>query len=77
MLALGVLAAGPLAAPAAAQVGHEPTRSPFRDLAYKQDFTLHTGYYVGSKGRAGVAPSGGPMLGVRYDGSSSYFRGPR
>jgi len=55
------------ATPASAQVGHLPGQSPFRDLVYKQEFSLLTGYHAGSEGRAGVAPTGGPLLGVRYE----------
>ena len=44
-----------------------PGRSPFRDLLYKQELSLLTGFHAGSEGRAGVAPAGGPLLGVRYE----------
>ncbi len=65
VLAVAMLIRG--AAPASAQVGHLPGQSPFRDLVYKQELSLLTGYHAGSEGRAGVAPAGGPMLGVRYE----------
>ncbi|MBC7791552.1 MAG: hypothetical protein H7Z74_16515 [Anaerolineae bacterium] len=55
------------ATPANAQVGHLPGQSPFRDLAYKQELSLLTGFHAGSEGRAGIAPAGGPLLGVRYE----------
>ncbi|MGI9078821.1 MAG: hypothetical protein ACR2G6_16065, partial [Gemmatimonadaceae bacterium] len=51
-----------VAAPASTQVGHLPGRSPFRDLVFKQEISLLTGYHAGSEGRAGVAPAGGPLL---------------
>jgi hypothetical protein len=54
--------------PALAQeVGHPPERSPYRDLEYRQEVSLFTGYYVASKDPAGVAPQSGPMVGARYD----------
>ena len=54
-------------APAAAQVGHAPIRSPYVDLEYRQEATLFAGYYDAGKDEAGVAPQGGPMLGLRYE----------
>ena len=59
-----------LAAPLAAQgvdVGHDPERSPFRDLEYKQEATVFGGYYIAGKDPAGVAPRSGPMVGIRYE----------
>ena len=55
------------AVPADAQVGHLPGQSPYRDLVYKQELSLLTGYHAGSEGRARVAPAGGPLVGVRYE----------
>ena len=52
---------------AGAQVGYPPTRSPYRDLVFRQELTAFTGYMSGEKGRAGIAPSGGPVAGVRYE----------
>lgn len=65
--------AAALAAPAGAQVGHAPERSPFVDLDYKQDLTLLTGWYAASKDPAGTANQSGPMVGLRYD---VYLGGP-
>ncbi len=62
--ALAVVA---LPAAARAQVGYPPTKSPYRDLVFHQELTAFTGYLSASKGRAGVAPSGGPVAGVRYE----------
>lgn len=62
-LALGMGAS----APAAAQVGHVPARSPYTDLQYRQEATLFAGIFEAGTDRAGVAPQGGPMLGARYD----------
>lgn len=63
------------ARPAAAQgtttgggvVGYPPQRSPFEDLAFNQSFTLLGGYFSAAKDPAGVAPQGGPMVGLQYD----------
>jgi hypothetical protein len=53
-------------APALAQVGHEPSSSPYRDLPFRQEITLYGGSYQGAIGKAGVGPTGGPVIGVRY-----------
>jgi hypothetical protein len=63
-IALLLLATAPAAE---AQVGHTPEQSPFRDLTTKQQLSLVTGYYAGSKGSAGVGPGGGPAVGMRYE----------
>jgi len=51
----------------AQDVGHAPEGSPFRDLPYRQELSLFGGYYNGSEGKAGVAPGGGPAIGMRYE----------
>jgi hypothetical protein len=67
-LGTAVLAAATLAAaPAGAQVGYEPPASPFRDLEYKQEVTAFAGYFRAAEDVAGVAPRGGPAVGVRYE----------
>ncbi|HUR92426.1 MAG TPA: hypothetical protein VMY38_07110 [Gemmatimonadaceae bacterium] len=50
-----------------AQVGYPPERSPFRDLEYRHELTLFGGTFSAGKDPAGVAPQGGPMLGLRYE----------
>src|SRR4051812_35776661 len=65
LLAAGLAAA--IASPAAAQVGHLPTNSPFRDLTFSQALTIFGGTYVAAKDLAGVAPRSGPLAGVGYD----------
>mgnify|MGYP006172868807 CR=1 FL=1 len=60
--AVCTLGAGPLAA----QVGYEPSRSPFRDLDFAQELTFYSGYYKAKKDPAQVAPQSGPVLGVHY-----------
>ncbi len=63
---LGALApAGPRAL--GAQVGYPPARSPFVDIDYRQNVTLLGGYYSARSDPAGVAPQGGPLVGVQYD----------
>jgi len=62
-----VVGCSAVAAPLAAQIGHEPRSSPYIDLEYKQEATFFGGYYIAATDRAGVAPKDGPMVGVRYD----------
>ena len=54
------------AAPAAAQVGHPPSESPYHDIPFKQEITVYGGDYQGAIGRGGVGPTGGPVIGARY-----------
>ena len=58
-----------LPAGAAAQVGHRPESSPYRELVAKQAASVIAGYLTGSRGIANVGPSNGTILGVRYDRS--------
>lgn len=55
-----------VAASAGAQVGHEPARSPYVDVEYRQELGLLAGSYSAKKDAAGVAPQSGPLFGVRY-----------
>jgi hypothetical protein len=55
------------AAPAAAQVGHSPSESPFRDLPWKQSLGTFVGGFDTGKDAAGVGPQPGWLAGVRYD----------
>lgn len=57
----------------AAQVGHTPATSPYRDLEHRQELTAFGGVMVSHKDVAGVAYRGGPMLGARYQ---LYLGGP-
>jgi hypothetical protein len=52
---------------AGGQVGHTPETSPFRDLEFRQEASLYTGYFRPQGDPVGVAPRGGPMIGARYD----------
>lgn len=51
----------------AAQVGHDPARSPYRTLRYGQFVGLNSGLLNGNGGQLGVAPHHGPSIGLRYD----------
>src|SRR5262245_20558549 len=51
----------------AAQVGHDPRRSPYQDLRYGQFLSATAGYMFGDGGRLGIGPHDGPTLGFRYD----------
>jgi hypothetical protein len=51
---------------ATAQVGHAPDRSPYRDRDYNRDWTFFGGQFSGERDPVGVAPTDGPMAGVRW-----------
>ena len=61
------------AAPGLAQVGHKPASSPYHDIPFKQEFTIYGGSVGAAAGKAGVGPTGGPVIGVRY---SIHLGGP-
>jgi outer membrane protein with beta-barrel domain len=74
--AAALAAAAAAGTPASAQVGHTPATSPFRDLLYRMEATIYTGYYHAPTDPAGVLPTSGPMAGVRWDarlGGPAYF----
>jgi hypothetical protein len=52
---------------AAAQVGHAPSRSPYRDLEYKQDWSVIAGPYIAQGDVAGAAPRSGFLVGTHYE----------
>ncbi len=56
-----------VAAPALAQVGYDPPRSPFTDMDYRQELSVLGGYFSAASDIAGVAPQSGPALGLRYE----------
>ena len=56
-----------IASPAWAQVGFPPDESPYRDLEFRQDISLFSGYFSAKEDIAGVAPRSAPMVGVRWD----------
>jgi hypothetical protein len=53
--------------PAAAQVGHEPAKSPYVDLEYNQEITALFGYSRARHDPAGVEPQSARMGGLRYE----------
>lgn len=64
-----LLLAGALlvAVPAFAQVGHDPTRTPYADVTTRQTLTAYSGRFRALRDPAGVAPQSGPLAGIRYD----------
>ncbi len=56
-----------LAAPLAAQVGHAPNASPYRDIPRGRTVTLLVGDVGGNGGSIGVGPHHGQSYGVRFD----------
>jgi hypothetical protein len=60
---LAVLPAGPLGA----QVGYEPSYSPYHDIPRGAVGLVTAGYLGGSRGSLGVGSAGGPTAGVQYD----------
>jgi hypothetical protein len=60
-----------LTAPLAAQVGHEPQKSPFRDLERTMELTVFTGTYRARIDPAQVAPQSGPIMGLSYQWRAS------
>jgi hypothetical protein len=51
----------------AAQVGHSPQSSPYRDIRKGHTFTAIGGYFGGDGGTLGIGPHDGPLYGARYD----------
>lgn len=64
--ALGFAMLAASAAGAGAQVGHEPNRSPYRDLEKRHELTVNSGLFRAHPDAAGVAPRSGVMVGLRY-----------
>ena len=57
---------GALTTSASAQVGHQPDRSPYKDRDYNRDWTFFGGQFSAEADPLGVAPTDGPMAGVRW-----------
>ncbi|MGZ8399179.1 MAG: hypothetical protein ACXWWN_09095, partial [Gemmatimonadales bacterium] len=51
----------------AAQVGHPPGGSPFRDIRKGHTLTVTGGYFGGSGGEFNIGPHRGEVFGGRYD----------
>jgi hypothetical protein len=58
-----------LACPAGvrAQVGHDPARSPYRELRFGQFVGVTGGWFAGDGGSLGLSPHGGRTVGFRYE----------
>lgn len=58
-----------LATPAllSAQVGHDPAKSPYRDLENRQELTFLGGRFDAALDPARVAPRDAPMIGAHYE----------
>jgi len=56
-----------LAGPLAAQVGHAPNSSPYRDIPRGRSLSLLVGDIGGDGGSIGVGPHNGQSYGVRFD----------
>lgn len=50
-----------------AQVGHDPTRTPYADITTRQTLTVYTGHFRALRDPAGVGAQSAPLAGVRYD----------
>jgi hypothetical protein len=55
------------AAPLSAQVGHDPARSPYRDITKSKTITALYGDIAGDGGRIGVGPHNGHAIGGRAE----------
>ena len=60
-----------ISASAGAQVGHEPAKSPFKDIEQRHDITVFGGYFSAKKDPAKVAPQSAPMGGLQYQWRAS------
>jgi hypothetical protein len=56
-----------IASNTAAQVGHSPQSSPYRDIRKGHTFTFVGGYFGGEGTSFGIGPHDGPVFGARYD----------
>jgi hypothetical protein len=66
-VAAGLALLAGLTAPLAAQVGHEPGTSPFRDILTRQHFSLQAGRFGGNTAVAGVGWRPGTVVSGRLD----------
>lgn len=62
-----------VATSAQAQVGYPPDKSPYQDRDYNRDWSFFAGTFQGQPDPAGVAPTTGPMAGVKWQ---MYMTGP-
>lgn len=62
-----LLSIGPTVRPSVAQVGHNPSHSPYRDIPRGAVTVLTFGYLSGGRGSLGVGLANGATAGIRYD----------
>lgn len=64
-----LLVVATLAAPglAGAQTGHDPAKSPFRDIIHGHSIVASAGLFGGSGGDLELGPHNGTVFGLRYD----------
>lgn len=62
-----VVLAVALAGPVEAQVGHDPARSPYRDLRWGQFISLSAGQAFGGGGSHGLGPQDGRVIWARHE----------
>ena len=68
LLIVGLVVAGvSIGAPAAAQVGYPPARSPYLDLERTQELTVIGGQYHAHRDPADVGPQSGFITGLHYE----------
>lgn len=65
-LALAMLALAAVATTAAAQVGHDPAHSPYRDIRRGSGLLASVGWLGGDRGSVPVGPGPGTTLGLHY-----------
>jgi hypothetical protein len=62
-----IVASALIASSTAAQVGHPPRSSPYRDIRKGHTFTVLGGYFSGDGGQFNIGPHDGAVFGARYD----------
>lgn len=67
LLSWAALFAALLPAAAAAQVGHDPAKSPYRDLRWGQFVSVSGGRIFGSGGTLGLGPHHGQVAWIRHE----------
>jgi hypothetical protein len=66
-LAFGLLVTVLGAAPAAAQIGYDPEKSPYEDAPFRQALSFSAGWWQTGRDPAEVSPGSAPVIGARYD----------
>lgn len=68
-----LIALAALTTPLAAQIGHPPAESPYRDVFGRHALSFHAGTFLVPKDPVGILPKSGPIFGARYD---TFIGGP-